>query len=281
MQLGTLEVQPVYDGHGVIAATGFFVNTSPLDWAPHQAYLHDGSTWDFPVGGYLVRTEGRTVLVDVGLGPHVRGFMSGGAFLDELATAGVAPEQVTDVVLTHLHADHFGWLAVDGSSVFRNAAVRCHQDEWDYFVEGEGRAVLDRPVDPLPGATADGTRWIDKLTTVSDQVETWTEHGEVLPGVESRSGAGHTPGSSLIVLVSGGRRAILVGDALHCPAQLTEPDWQPIGDVDPAQASDLRRMLARELVGTSDLVGGPHFPGLALGTVSAEAHTYSWTQVTA
>lgn len=281
MRVGSLEVQPIYDGHGVIKATEFFVNTSPAEWGAYQQYLQEDLMWDFPVGGYLVRAGDRVVLVDVGIGPHTRGFMTGGAFLDGLAAHDVAPSDVTDIVLTHLHADHFGWLALDGEPVFGSAVVRCHQDEWDYFVDGAGRAILERPVDPLPGAEPDGSQWIDKLLTVADQVETWQTHGEVLPGIETRSGVGHTPGSSLIVLASGGRRATIVGDAIHCPAQLAEPDWQPIGDVDPLQAGELRRLLAEELVGTPDLIGGPHFPALALGTVMAGGHGYTWSQVSA
>ena len=55
--------------------------------------------------------------------------------LDNLQASGTAPEEVTDVVFTHLHVDHVGWGAVGDQIMFPNATYRCHQADWDYFTE--------------------------------------------------------------------------------------------------------------------------------------------------
>src|SRR5579863_1491238 len=79
------------------------------DWAPHRELLDADGQLTLALGGFLVRNGDRVVLVDTGLGDLERGAMKGGRFLIELEGLGIRPEQVTDVLLTHLHFDHVGW----------------------------------------------------------------------------------------------------------------------------------------------------------------------------
>jgi glyoxylase-like metal-dependent hydrolase (beta-lactamase superfamily II) len=80
---------------------------------------------------------------------------------------------------------------------------------------------------------------------------------------------GHTPGHLSVVVSSGGRRALLLGDAIVCPAQLDEPTWRSIGDVDPELAQQVRERLFRELEDGTTLGAGAHFPELQFGRVIA------------
>ena len=64
-------------------------------------------------------------------------------------------------------------------------------------------------------------------------METWTSDLAIAPGVDLRAAPGHTPGSTVVVISSGTERAILLGDAVHCPVELLEEEWEFMADVDP------------------------------------------------
>jgi glyoxylase-like metal-dependent hydrolase (beta-lactamase superfamily II) len=99
-------------------------------------------------------------------------------------------------------------------------------------------------------------------------VEPITTDGEsIAPGVTARSAPGHTHGHVVLVLSSHGERVVLLGDAITCPVQLEEPDWQAISDVDAALATRTREALFRELEGSGDLAVAAHFPDLRFGRV--------------
>jgi glyoxylase-like metal-dependent hydrolase (beta-lactamase superfamily II) len=102
-----------------------------LDFGAHPELLQADGTYHIPVGCFLIQAEGLTVLVDAGLGPSGIPFpgdiaaaagltdppesiAAGGLLPGALVAAGVAPADITTVFLTHLHADHIGWVAPGG-----------------------------------------------------------------------------------------------------------------------------------------------------------------------
>ena len=93
-----------------------------------------------------------------------------------------------------------------------------------------------------------------------------TVDGEPLAaGITARLTPGHTPGHLSLVLASGTDRAYLLGDAVHCPTQIQEPDWVNLSDVDPALAAATRSALWEELEGGGHRFTAAHFPGLQFG----------------
>jgi glyoxylase-like metal-dependent hydrolase (beta-lactamase superfamily II) len=119
-----------------------------LDFGAHPELLQADGTYHIPVGCFLIQAEGLTVLVDAGLGPSTIPFpgdiaaaagltdppeliAAGGLLPGALAAAGVAPTDITTVFLTHLHADHIGWVAPGGALSFPNAVVMCGAVEWE------------------------------------------------------------------------------------------------------------------------------------------------------
>jgi glyoxylase-like metal-dependent hydrolase (beta-lactamase superfamily II) len=78
---------------------------------------------------------------------------------------------------------------------------------------------------------------------------------------------GHTPGHAGVVLSWNNERAFILGDAISCPAQLEEPEWSGLGDIDAKLARRTQEALAQEVEGTGALVGASHFPGLTFGRV--------------
>lgn len=258
MQIGDLEVLPLLDGEASLRPTDAYPTTTEADWAPHERWLtHDGML-EIPIGCFLLRTAGRTILIDAGLGPYAAGGFTGGRLPDELREAGAEPADVTDVVLTHLHFDHVGWATQKGDVVFPNATYRCHAEDWAHFVDGDPE-----------GAGR-------KLGPVADRLETWDATTTLAPGLDTMPTPGHTPGHTALVVSSGADRALLLGDAIHCPAELTESEWDGMGDVDPALARRTREALLRELEDTGSPATGAHLPGLRFGRVLPAEGRRSW-----
>lgn len=256
MRIGAIEILPVYDGIGIEKADEVLTRPGVPDaWACHAEHLAEDGTLHLDLGGFLVRTGDRTVLVDAGVGTIDNGRYAGGRFLDSLRAHGVTPEDVTDVVFTHLHFDHVGWATRKGEIVFPRATYRVHEADWAHFVEA---------ADADPGA-------VRKLSPLRDRLEPFSGDGALAPGLSARHTPGHTPGSTVYVVADGDERALLLGDVVHSVVQLHERDWEAVFDVDPVAARAVRNAIADEVADSTALVAGAHFPGLRFGRVVTTA----------
>ncbi|MGH9097522.1 MAG: MBL fold metallo-hydrolase, partial [Acidimicrobiales bacterium] len=233
MNIGSITIDAVSDGSLLAPPTLLFNKPRDEDWVPHKQFLDENGQLVLEMGGFLIRDGERIVLVDVGIGPHSDPARTG-IFMGSLSNLGVSAEDVTDVALTHLHFDHIGWASDGQKPLFPNATYRCHQADWDFFL---GSDPYD---DSLGIQSMGGQRAIELMPVLAERVETWSADGTVLPGIDVRSAPGHTPGSTVLNISSGNDRAILLGDVVHCPAELLEDDWEMIGDVDRALAQRTR-----------------------------------------
>jgi glyoxylase-like metal-dependent hydrolase (beta-lactamase superfamily II) len=275
--IGDLDVIPVFDGYSSEDPTHFYVihkDAAPQkgyrhdDWLDYRQFLDAEGLLEHGLGGFLVRSGGHTVLIDAGVGPEQIGpygpydrVIAGGELPSQLRDLGVDPAEITDVVLTHLHPDHYGWATADGATLFPNATFRCHAADWKHFVSEPGDAVS--------GFSA-------KLLALRERLETWDADGPLLPGIDTQHAPGHTPGSTVLVLSSGSARGVLLGDAVHCPVELVDADWASLGDVDPTLALRTREALGREFEGSGVPVAGAHFPGMRFGRLLAGQGRRQW-----
>ena len=268
MQVGDIHVEGINDGSLAVPAALMF-NKTAEDWEPHKYLLNAEGRLVMDMGGFLVRTGDRLVLIDAGLGPH--GKVDGsGSLMTNLAAAGVQPGDITDVLLTHLHFDHLGWASDGEKAYFPNAVYRCHAADWDFFL-GESAQDESAMINFMGGRPGSET-----LPPLAQTMETWSGDANILPGIDVRSAPGHTPGSTVIVLSSGPDRALLLGDAVHCPAELLTDDWESISDVDRDLALRTRVALAKELEGTETLAAASHFPGLQFGRLLKGTGARRW-----
>jgi len=127
---------------------------------------------------WVVEWAGQTILIDTGIGNHKdRPFSPmfhrlDTPFLHRLEAAGVRPDDVGHVLLTHLHADHVGWNTrlVEGGwlPTFKNARYVMPQDEVDYFATPASisrRVVFDDSVAPVIAAGQAATIWRASTST--------------------------------------------------------------------------------------------------------------------
>ena len=268
MRVGAVTIEGVSDG-SLPVPPGLLFNKSDQDWLQHSQFLdHDGML-PIEFGGFLVRHAERVVLIDTGLGPGSTPERTG-MFMRNLSALGVQPAEVTDVVLTHLHFDHLGW-ATDGERrLFEGATYRCHEADWEFFM---GSKPFD---DSLAVSSMGGRSSSELLPPIEHRLETWSDDASILPGIDVRSAPGHTPGSTVVVISSGTERAMLLGDVVHCPAELLSDDWEMIGDVDRQLAQRTREALAKELEGSDIPATASHFPGLKFGRLLAASGRRQW-----
>lgn len=162
---------------------------------PGKAVCHGGLGWSTVT---LIRGGGRVVLLDVGA------FGVRRELLKQLLARGVAPGDVTDVVLTHAHYDH----AVN-FTLFPTATV------WIGDVELTWAAQQEPGFNPLPEL------YVQELAR-SPRVRRIADGDEFLPGLRAIATPGHTPGHLLFLLHGGETPVLFSGDAAKNRAELLD-----------------------------------------------------------
>jgi glyoxylase-like metal-dependent hydrolase (beta-lactamase superfamily II) len=249
MKIGEIEISVVNDGEGALPSTYI----PKLDWEAHKGLLDADGNFAIALGCFLIRSKDRTILVDAGLGPVTFPPFRGGDLPGNLAAAGVQPDDIDLVLITHLHLDHIGWLAQNGEPYFRNATIRFGEKDLDQFIRRDDPEPMTAPV--------------VKVLEDAGRIETVSGNTVVAPGIDMIDTPGHTLGHMSVVVSSGTQRAFMLGDAIACPAQLEDSEWAAMSDIDADLSSRSREALYRELEGTDDVMVGAHFPDLEFGRV--------------
>ncbi|MEV6715338.1 MBL fold metallo-hydrolase [Lentzea sp. NPDC051208] len=283
IELGDVSVTRVWEYYGSVEMTPevFFPESSRQVWEDVAPEFLDPATGNVraAVQTWLLRSEGRTILVDTGVGNHkerpyapVWSHLTTD-FLGNLARADVRPEDVDVVVNTHLHIDHVGWNTrlEDRAWVptFPNATYLMPKDDFDFWNPANNRtAVLGR---------GNQNVFEDSVAPVHQAGLTrlW-EHGhQIDANLRLEPAPGHTPGSSVLTLASGTDRAVFVGDMVHAPVQVLEPDANSCFCENPAEARATRRRILGEAADTGTLVFPAHFPGGGAVEVARDAGRFA------
>ncbi|SLN28796.1 putative quorum-quenching lactonase YtnP [Pseudooctadecabacter jejudonensis] len=191
----------------------------------------------------VVQTGTETVLFDAG--PSAAGTTAA------LAQAGLAPDDIDVVVLTHMHGDHIGGLTNDAGDVtFSNARYVTGQAEFDHWA-GLGNDGFEAKVRPLA----------EKMTFIADG-------GDVASGVTAMAAFGHTPGHMVYMLESGGKQVLLMADlANHYVWSLAYPEWEVRFDADKAAAAAARKTVLGMVAAEKMPLIGYHMPFPGVGYV--------------
>lgn len=221
------------------------------------------TSWLSDYTSYLLRTEAHTILVEAGMGPAAAPLASmfgrSGVLLDRLADEGVQPEDISIVVLSHLHPDHVGWNVLpDGDGyrlTFPNARYVVHRADWEAFHRPEVQELFPfsfvaQTVSPLEDLGA--------LELVAD--DRW-----LTEGVQVVHTPGHTPGHICVLLTSGQEQAMLLGDVVIHPLQVAEPSWNVMFDMDPQMAVSTRELLLDRIEAEGMVAGARHLPEPGFG----------------
>src|SRR5882757_5549571 len=284
--LGDVELTRVFEWQrAALPRAAVFPDHDPELWRAHGEWLTP-DFWDpaedtmfTSMQTWLLRSEGATILVDTGIGngkdrpgmPLFHQLDTG--YLDNLAEAGVRPADVDVVVITHVHGDHVGWNTYwsgdEWVPTFPNARYVIPRVDFDYWNPDNGHQTRSGP--RMANVFEDSVAPVHR----SGQTVLWEDHHDVDANLRLDPAPGHTPGAAVLTLRSGSDRAVFVGDLLHTPLQIVEPDVAPCFDEDEALATASRRRVLDAVVEQNALMLPAHFPAAGAVEVRRDGDRYA------
>ena len=274
MMLGDFEVTALSDGTVNLPVRDLLTNIKPaaIDKALAKSYLKN--PLETSVNGYLINTGEKLVLIDTGaaglFGPTL------GNLVTNLKAAGYQPEQVDEIYITHMHADHVGGLMAGDKIVFPNATVRADQHDADFWLS---QANLDKAADGDKGFFKGAMASLNPYVKAG-KFKAFDGNTDLLPGIKAIITAGHTPGHSIYAVESKGQKLVLWGDLMHVASvQFENPAVTIKFDTDSKNAAVQRKKAYAEAAKQGYLVAAAHlsFPGI--GHVSVNGKGYTWLPV--
>jgi glyoxylase-like metal-dependent hydrolase (beta-lactamase superfamily II) len=283
---GDIEILRVEESLG----RGFRPKTLLPDWnaadiAPHLPWL--APTYYDPqsdrivasVHSWVLKTRHHTILIDTCVGnhkerPELRGFhMLNQPYLENLAAAGLMPEDIDFVLCTHLHVDHVGWnTRLDNGRwvpTFPNARYVFSKIDRDYFDPAGGEGGKDE---------AHARVFNDSVLPILEARQELLVDGGMALGddLTIEPAPGHSPGHVLIALASQGAEALFTGDIMHHPIQIHHPGWSSSFCSDPEETRRTRWRLLERAAAKGSLLYPAHFAGPHIGRVAEAAGEFAY-----
>ncbi|MFY0614508.1 MAG: MBL fold metallo-hydrolase [Hyphomicrobiaceae bacterium] len=231
------------------------------------------------VNAFLLRFRDRTVLVETGSGNYLG--PEAGKLLGNLKTAGVSPNDIDTVLLTHMHPDHSAGLTdmTTGQANYPNAELVVHENEPKFWFDDTAMSKATEREKTLMFQQAR-----EQCAPYQDRLRTFTT-GEVLPGITAVPCHGHTPGHCGFLIESSDQSLLIWGDTVHMPeVQVPRPEVTMVVDVDPDMAEASRRRIFDMAAHERLLVTGMHlhFPGFGHVAKSGDSYQFiaePWRQI--
>lgn len=274
VMLGDFEVTALFDGTLDLEPKKLLTNTTQAQVGKLLDRSFEKDAVPTSVNGYLINTGSKLVLVDTGAGGLFGPTL--GNLQANLKAAGYQPEQVDDVLVTHMHGDHVGGLVLDGKLAFPNATIHAGKEDADFWLS---KANLDKASGEMKGffqgAIASLNPYVD-----AGKFKPIAGNTVLLPGIKAVAAHGHTPGHNVYVVESKGQKLVLWGDLMHVAAvQFVQPQVTISFDVDSKSAAVERKKAYADAAKGRYLVGSAHLPFPGLGHIRAEGKSYVWVPV--
>ena len=266
MMIGNAEVLRIEEYHGLGFPPQAFLPdwdegliSKHLQWMVPSHYSPDDGRLVGSIHSWVIKLPNLTVLVDTCSGNHKDRpdspffSMMSSRYMENLAVAGVDPDDIDIVFCTHLHIDHVGWNTrlLDGRWVptFKNAKYLASRVEFEHLLKTkkhfpDNQNMVVDTIQPI----IDSDQWllIDTPYQVCDELRI-----EASPG--------HTLGHCHLTLTSGGGKAVFSGDIVHHPIQVHFPAWNSGACEEPQLAVPTRVKLLEELSETGTWLMPVHF----------------------
>ena len=270
-RVGNVEILALSDGSIRFTPSDFFPSVPEQAWAPYREYFTPEGEMIMNLGCFLLRSEGKTLLIDTGLGidtGHLE-TLDKGKLLTDMQGKGISRDEVDIVGITHLHIDHVGWNFLyddDGGdeqdseversgkpqATFAKARYWVNNADWRVFTRG---ALRKRPYIPAQVLPLQG----QGILELFEGEQQMTDEITTLPT------PGHTPGHTSFLISSQGERAVITGDAIHSRAQTQETHWSPRADSKPDISAESRKNLLERIESDNAMLISGHFPAPGFG----------------
>ncbi len=234
--LGDFELTIVSDGTYFLDGGAFFGVVPKTMWSK-KVTPDEQNRLDAGLNSLLVRTGKKNILIETGIGNKlsekmVQIYKQPAKLLDNLHTAGVAPEEIDIVINTHLHFDHCGWNTVrhDGkiAPTFPRAKYYAPEGEWQYArhpSERDAISFISENYDPL---------------VESGQMTLLRGSEEILPGISVKTFPGHTAHMQAVIVSSGGLTACYISDLIPTSVHINIT-WGMAFDLYPLETIESRK----------------------------------------
>ena len=249
-------------------------------WIGRESVSQNGEALALSVHTWVVQTGEHTILIDTGAGNGKSRPLNpvfdqlDTPFLERLAAAGVHPEDVDFVLITHLHVDHVGWNTVrrgvewvptfpNATYVFSDAEYRFYADET--HVQTPSAGVFEDSVQPIINA--------GQAVLIDAQVKATLDG---LDGFTFYPTKGHSFDHLSIGFTSNGEHALFSGDVMHHPIQVAKPEWNSTFCEFPDDAQRSRLWALHHSSDRKALFFSSHFPGTSVGLVELHDGRFIW-----
>lgn len=274
-RLGAYQLTAIYDGIWNLPIDDKFIRNASgeeVNAALKAAFLAP-DVLPISFTALLVNTGKQLVLIDTGTAGQITD--SAGSFIANLAAAGVEPEDIDTIAISHFHPDHINGLKTkDGDKVFAKAVVLVPEPEWTFWMDDGNQANAKGP---MLGYFRNARRI---FRDIAKEVVRFAPGAEVAPGIISIPAYGHTPGHTAFAIHSEGKSLLAMSDTVRNPYLFARhPDWQPLFDMDGPLAVSARRKMLDQAASDGMLVEAYHFPFPACGHIARTATGYEFVPV--
>lgn len=265
--VGDATVITLSDGH-FLMPPDFFLGT------PQALRDQLGDPVRIAANTYAYRRSGKTFLFDVGAGTGdfiIQSFPTVSRLPEDLRRAGVDPEEVTDIVITHMHPDHFGGAVLGSDPAFPNATIHIAEAEWNFWnAEGFARSGPEG-MRPMITSVQETSR------AIKGKIALHNGSADLGQGVTVLPAAGHTPGHTAILVDGGSQQLMIVGDlTVHQDVHFQNPDYGWALDVDGEQAVKTRKRMLDMISTDRIIMAAAHVTKPGLGSVERAGSGYQF-----
>jgi glyoxylase-like metal-dependent hydrolase (beta-lactamase superfamily II) len=283
-QIGDIKAVVLTDGYIPISPIQPFMapiaETEQLKEQLQKTYQRE-DTVDLSINIPLLRINDRLIMIDTGSGKYMG--ENSGWLLDNLKLAGINPNEITDILLTHALLDHVGGLVSDGKSVFPNAVIYLSRAEHEFWKDGK----------PDLNENKGGSKakdWLhimrgqinEILEVVKPQLQLLEDGETILDCITVEIALGHTDGHLVTTISSKGESMVHIADIIHTgPLLFAHPEWGTGFDTHFDQAVETRINILNRLNSNNDWIIGIHLPYPGIGHIrEIKSNSYEWIPTT-